>query len=193
MPRLHIALVAFALTVAIGAAASPAWHAGAEGGTPGPAGADQLGRFRAVFAGTGVPAEGGRCPALTVAIQGPGQASHLGRFTTAQSHCVDPTAADPSAFTDGRYTFTAADGSTIAGRYNGRLVPTETTGTDGLVLLDGRFTVEAGTGRFAGATGSGVADGLQNLTTGEASVVLDGTIAYPGPATAPSAGGMLVP
>lgn len=107
-------------------------------------------------------------------------ATHLGSFTTAQDHCVDPNGADPLAFTDGRYTWTAADGSTLSGRYNGRLLPTETTAADGLFLIDGRFTIERGSGRFAGATGSGVADGLQNLTTGEADVVLDGTIAYPG-------------
>ena len=66
------------------------------------------------------------------------------------------------------------------GRYSGRLVPTETTTADDLYRIDGRFAIEAGTGRFAGATGGGLASGLQNLTTGEASVVLDGIITYPG-------------
>lgn len=103
-----------------------------------------------------------------------------GNFTTEQEHCVDPTGANPLAFTNGLYTFTAADGSTISGRYNGQLIPTETTAGDDLFMIEGRFTIEEGTGRFDGATGSGVADGLQNLTTGEASLVLDGTIAYPG-------------
>ncbi len=181
MSRVRAVLALILLTAAtVLAAAPPPWEVVAQNATPEPAGADQLGRFRAVFVGPGVPTEGGHCPALTVSIAGSGMATHLGSFETAQDHCVNPTGADPSAFTDGRYTFTATDGSTIAGRYNGRLIPTETTAADGLFLIDGRFTIEEGTGRFAGATGSGVADGLQDLTTGEASMVLDGTILYPG-------------
>ncbi|MDQ4044629.1 MAG: hypothetical protein M3173_04170 [Chloroflexota bacterium] len=139
-----------------------------------------LGRFQGMLVGSGAPVEGGRCPALTIEITGPGMATHMGSFTTEQSHCVDPTADDPLAFSDGQYTFTDADGSSISGRYNGRLIPTETTGVDGLYLIEGRWTIDEGTGRFEGATGAGVADGLQNLTTGEASLVLDGVFAYPG-------------
>lgn len=152
----------------------------AQEATPGPAEAEHLGRFRAVLVGMGMPSQDGRCPALTVTIGGPGIATHMGNFTTEQEHCVEPTGANPLAFTNGLYTFTAADGSTISGRYNGQLIPTETTASDDLFMIEGRFTIEEGTGRFDGATGSGVADGLQNLTTGEASLVLDGTIAYPG-------------
>jgi hypothetical protein len=182
MMRGHVSAlpIVFVLLTALLGPGQVTQSARAADATPVPAGSTDVGRFRAVFVGFGVPAENGRCPALTVVIAGPGSATHLGNFETTQDQCVDPTGDEPLAFTDGRYTFTARDGSTITGRYNGRMVPTETTASDDLYLIDGRFTIETGTGRFTGATGSGIADGLQNLTTGEASVVLDGTISYPG-------------
>ena len=94
------------------------------------------------------------CPQIRVNVIGQGHATHLGRFTTAQFHCVDPD--DPLAFSAGRYTFTAADGSTISGAYSGRFVP---TGTPGVLAVDGRWSIDDGTGRLAGARGGGTAEG----------------------------------
>jgi len=73
-----------------------------------------------------------RCPVLTVNAGGGGQASHLGQFTSVQSHCVNPEGSDPLSFIDGFYTFAAANGHTIFGSYSERLVPTETPGVFGL-------------------------------------------------------------
>jgi len=125
----------------------------------------------------GVTVDPLRCPVLTVQAVGGGQAAHLGQFTSVQTHCVNPEGSDPLSFTDGFYTFTAANGDTIFGSYSGRLIPTE---TPGVFSLDGHFTVAAGTGRFEDASGSGSASGLVNLATGEASVFLQGTISSVG-------------
>jgi hypothetical protein len=121
----------------------------------------------------------GRCPVLTNVISGTGQLTHLGRFTTAQSHCVDLTGADPLAFTQGIFTFTAANGDTIFGTYSGRLVP---TATPGLFEVDGMFTIEGGTGRFVNASGGGEAGGEVNLAdpTLPATVIFDGRISTVG-------------
>ena len=118
-----------------------------------------------------------RCPVLTVNAEGGGEATHLGQFASVQSHCIDPDGSDPLSFTEGFYTFTAANGDTIFGSYGGRLIPTETLGVFG---LDGHFTIAGGTGRFEGASGGGSASGLVNLVTGEASVFLQGTISSVG-------------
>jgi hypothetical protein len=134
--------------------------------------------FKGSFTGTSTVAPG-RCAVLTNAISGTGQITHLGRFTTAQSHCIDPTGTDPLAFTNGIFTFTAANGDTIFGTYSGDLVP---TATPGLFQVDGEFTIEGGTGRFANASGGGEASGETNLAdpAGPATVILDGSISTVG-------------
>jgi hypothetical protein len=131
--------------------------------------------FKGVFNATGTAAviPGDRCPVLTVHIVGPGTATHLGRLTTDQSHCAEPTSL---AFTDGEFTLTAANGDELRGTYFGDFVPLEPP----LFTIDGHFTFTGGTGRFAGATGGGDASGVQNLATGDATVTLVGTISSVG-------------
>ena len=125
--------------------------------------------FKATFSGTGAASTGGRCDVLTVQIDGTGHATHLGRFTTDQSHCASPASLD---FTAGVFTLTAANGDQLRGTYSGQFVPLEPP----LFAIDGQFTFVGGTGRFADATGGGDASGVQNLATGEATVELLGTI-----------------
>lgn len=134
--------------------------------------------FKGSFISTSTLAPG-RCPVLTNVISGTGQLTHLGHFMTAQSHCVDLTGPDPLAFTNGIFTFTAANGDTIFGTYSGRLVP---TATPGLFQLDGEFVIEGGTGRFTDASGGGDATGEVNLAdpTLPATVIFDGQISTVG-------------
>src|SRR4051812_30057344 len=131
--------------------------------------------FKASFTGTATTAPGAPCGALRSDITGGGQATHLGNFTTAQYHCFDP--ADPTfAFTNGFYTFTAANGDTIFGSYHGNLVPIAPP----IFAVVGQFVIEGGTGRFVGATGGGPSSGTLNVATGAPSVILSGTISAPG-------------
>jgi hypothetical protein len=129
--------------------------------------------FKGTFSAIGTAAPGDRCPALTVHIEGTGTATHLGSLTTVQSHCVEP----PSlAFTNGEFTLTAANGDQLFGTYEGEFLPLEPP----VFTLDGRFTFTGGTGRFDGATGGGDASGTQDLATGAATVVLEGSISSVG-------------
>jgi hypothetical protein len=131
--------------------------------------------LKATFSGPGIAADipGDRCPVLTIQITGGGTSTHLGKFTTVQSHCAAP----PSlAFTNGEFTLTAANGDQLFGTYEGDFLPLEPP----LAAIDGAFTVTGGTGRFEGATGGGDASGVQNLATGVATVALDGTISSVG-------------
>jgi len=125
--------------------------------------------FKGTFSGTGVAGTDGRCDVLTVQIHGSGTATHLGRFTTDQSHCAAPTSL---TFTDGEFTFTAPNGDQLQGTYSGDFVPLEAP----LFAIDGQFAFTGGSGRFANATGGGDASGVQNLATGDATVELVGTI-----------------
>jgi hypothetical protein len=125
------------------------------------------GRFTATGTAADIPDD--RCPALTIQIQGTGTATHLGSLTTVQSHCVAPPSFD---FTDGLFTLTAANGDQLSGTYEGEFLPLDPP----LAAIDGEFTFTGGTGRFIGATGGGDASGVQNLATGDATVVLEGTI-----------------
>ncbi len=131
--------------------------------------------FKGTFSAIGTAADvpGDRCPALTVHIEGPGTATHLGSLTTVQSHCVEPGS---FAFTNGQFTLTAANGDQLFGTYQGEFMPLEPP----LFTIDGAFTFTGGTGRFDGATGGGDASGTQDLATGAATVVLEGTISSVG-------------
>ena len=99
-----------------------------------------------------------------------GTATHLGRFTGRLTAEVTGNTAT------GTFTFTAANGDQLFGTYEGQFLPLEPP----LAAIDGAFTNTGGTGRFEGVTGGGDASGVQNFATGEATVVLDGTISSVG-------------
>jgi hypothetical protein len=114
-------------------------------------------------------APGAPCSGLRVDIVSEGQGTYVGLHTSIQHHCINP----PSlAFTDGEFTITAADGDQLSGTYFGELVPIAPP----IFAINGNFTFTGGTGRFEGATGGGTASGEQDLSTGDATVFLDGTI-----------------
>jgi hypothetical protein len=124
-------------------------------------------------------APGGRCgpfPMITLDLQGIAVSTLLGRTTVQQSHCID--AFDPSmAFTDGHFLETGADGSTVHGIYHGAVVP----GSDPTIgIIQGVWTIIGGTGRTAGATGSGVAIGTLDFVTNRVTLELVGTISSVG-------------
>ncbi len=119
-----------------------------------------------------IAADSSPCPFVRILVNGGGHATHLGRFSTSQYHCLDP--ADPLAFTEGVFTFTAANGDTVFGTYAGRFIPTT---VEGVSTVDGTFTFTGGTGRFAGASGGGLATGSGTATGG--TVFLNGSLGKP--------------
>ena len=100
-----------------------------------------------------------------------GSATYLGRFTDVQSHCFNPATLE---FTDGFATFTSVGtGEQLFIPYWGVLA---STSDPTLLKILGNTTFSGGTGRFAGATGQGIARGTLNVATGETLLVGVGTL-----------------
>ena len=92
---------------------------------------------------------GGR---LLVSLSGGGQATHVGRYTITNSHCLDPAT---GLFTGGTFTKVAANGDELRGDYTGTSTPL-LSGEDPCVArfeLNTALRYTGGTGRFVGATG----------------------------------------
>jgi hypothetical protein len=142
--------------------------------------------FKAVFTGTGGITPGAPCSGKKISIDAKGIVTDLGLVRTIQTHCVDPKSTDPLSFTSGVAAATNTDGDGYTGTYTGKLVPTATSETDNIYVIDGQFTITGGTGRYAGATGGATATGLQNSATGYFGLVLSGSITVPDTAPPPA-------
>ncbi len=89
------------------------------------------------------------CPPtiMSVTATQEGTATHLGRFTAAQTERVNLA----TSASTGTYTFTAANGDQL----NATTVSQgEPAGSPNEATINGTGTIVGGTGRFAGATGS---------------------------------------
>jgi hypothetical protein len=102
---------------------------------------------------------------------GPCLFTHLGRTVLYGELDINFAAGTQS----GWRTLTAANGDelhlTVSGRNGAGAV-------GGMVSIDAQFVIVGGTGRFAGATGSGRAIGVANLITRTTTAVMDGSISY---------------
>lgn len=101
--------------------------------------------------------------------EGSGQATHLGNFSTRITFCIDPTdlmddgtlTGDESApYNNGQGTFTAANGDELHFTIEGAVLPSDHP--DYNFEFQDPFTFTGGTGRFAGASGSGITDSFVN-------------------------------
>ena len=102
---------------------------------------------------------------------GPCLFTHLGRTELYGELDIDFAAGTQS----GWRTLTAANGDelhlTVSGRNGAGAV-------GGMVSIDAQFVIVGGTGRFAGATGSGRATGVANLMTRTTTAAMSGSITY---------------
>ena len=113
--------------------------------------------------------------ALTIGFEGVGIATHLGRMDGTGSNCTSfnlTTEAVP--IWDGLATFVAADGSSISMSYEGA----QDEPVDGRATAANTFTVNSGTGRFEGATGSWTSAEVIDFTTGIDRGSFSGWISY---------------
>jgi hypothetical protein len=135
-----------------------------------------------VFAGVFYPAfsasptvDPQRCPAshpILFQFQGDSYTT-LGYSAIAQSHCEDEA---HTSFVRGQQTITMPNGDLLYGTYEGRILPTPTTATDGALVVNGRYRNVGGTGAFAKANGKGVSVGTVNLFTGAVVIAVTGSL-----------------
>lgn len=133
-----------------------------------------IGVFRPAFEGFAIDPV--RCPDAShpVLFMFRGTAdTTLGSAAIVQSHCES---ADHSSFRRGQQEITLASGWKVFGVYSGRLLPTPTTATDGLLMVDGRYRFTGGTGPYTKADGSGRSAGTVDTRTGGALITVSGTL-----------------
>ena len=114
-------------------------------------------------------------PIAHIAVVGRGRALHLGAATAVTT---DQAVNLLTGVATATYTLTAANGDTVV-----LALEFQTTFLPGAVTFEGSYTVAGGTGRFAGATGSGSMSGSVTFlgpSNGVGSFAVAGTISSPG-------------
>jgi len=114
----------------------------------------------------------------TAALTGTGNYEHLGMTAFAAVATITGTAGCGGFTTTETDTYTAANGDEVLSSATLTICPTSTSG---VFQSSGTFTVVGGTGRFAGASGSGALHALVTFTgqfSGSFSGTTTGTISY---------------
>jgi hypothetical protein len=141
-------------------------------GLAGPAAAGEQVPFHGILAGdvTHTPIDATHDG---VDIAATGTATHLGHFILDVPHVVDRT----TRTAVGSYRFTAANGDTVYAEFTGLATPTEIPGVLYIVEV---ATIMGGTGRFAEATGSFIAERWYDTVAGTTDGSFEGTISSHG-------------
>ncbi len=111
-------------------------------------------------------------PLASVLIEANGNATQLGSFSLQVPHVVNQ--ADRTAA--GSYIFTSANGDMLTADFTGQATLAE----PGVLTTHETAVITGGTGRFAGASGTFIADRTFYLATGETSGSFRGSISAPG-------------
>ena len=141
--------------------------------------------FKAAFTISEVVAFGGGpgCSGnATGTISGSGNATHLGKATLRPLDCITVTSLPPnlqSTFSSDNLVLQAANGDFLYVTYSGTAMQQD----GAYVVLNGKFTFNRGTGRFANASGGGELQGLEDISGGPfqpavGTVMLSGKISY---------------
>jgi hypothetical protein len=112
------------------------------------------------------------CAGLAIAANGGVIGTELGAGAWSGHECLDFVQRPGTILVHGSATVTAADGSRLFLTYD-VVTPFDPTGA---IHATGTYAISGGTGRFAGATGSGTTNAEASAVTFTASDVLDGTI-----------------
>jgi hypothetical protein len=107
-----------------------------------------------------------------VVLHATGTATQLGQFSFTNPHVVNPA----NGTGVGTFEFVASNGDTLVGSGTGIATPTS---TPNVLLIVETYTIEGGTGRFAGATGNFTVERLYNRVTGVTAGSFTGTISTP--------------
>jgi hypothetical protein len=133
--------------------------------------------------GTIAPDAGCPAPRLLTTLEGGGTATHVGKYTIVNSHCVDPAT---GVLTDGSFTKTAANGDQLFGTYVGNSSVIQPPAPVGIFAVTGTLTYTGGTGRFADITGTATMEGTltadfsQEPVTAASTLIMVGQISSPG-------------
>ena len=143
------------------------------------ANASQPRPWKESYQATGTIAPDARCPAplLRESDAGGGTATHIGRYTITNSHCVDPSS---GALTGGSFVKTAANGDQIFGTYVGTATVIQAPAPVGIFRVSGTVTFTGGTGRFAGASGTTNMAGTEQADFSQAPVPTQVTLTMVG-------------
>ena len=134
-------------------------------------------------AGTIAPHPSCTTSQLLTVLEGGGTATHVGKYTIVNSHCLDPAT---GAFIGGTFTKTAANGDQLFGIYVGNSTVIQSPAPVGIFGVTGTLTYTGGTGRFAGTTGTASMEGTlqadfsQQPITATSTLIMVGEISSPG-------------
>jgi hypothetical protein len=112
-------------------------------------------------------------PVCQLDIPGFGNASHMGAIQAPGESTLNLITLEQT----GSFLLIAANGDSMAVTFSGTFLPSGPTFDDPVTFM-GTWTIMSGTGRFAGATGSGTYQGT--AVGAEGTVWLDGTISTVG-------------
>jgi hypothetical protein len=120
------------------------------------------------------------CVRFHQVVQGSGDWTELGLSTFLLDFCLgfDPTGGTNDPIDNATFTITAADGGTLTGGMTGTVDP---SGFGPDFPLHFVLDITAGTGRFAGATGSIAMDGAFGFGAATVHGTVDGTVTLPPP------------
>jgi hypothetical protein len=180
--RSAVGFVALLALVGLAVGTAPAASAGGPGhghGHQPPAGEELA--VGGDFTATGTL--GSECDLFHQVVDGGGEWTVLAASTFNLDFCTPPTPPDGpwSEIYDGTFTITAADGGTLTGPLTGRVA---IGGFGPEFPFELTLTVTAGTGRFAGATGSIAMNGAFGRAAFTAHGSVGGTVTLPPPTPA---------
>ena len=151
---------------------------------PGPTAAAGPVPWKESYEASGTIASDARCPVpqLLTTLQGGGTATHVGKYTIVNSHCVDPIT---GVLTGGSFTKTAANGDQIFGTYVGNSTVIQPPAPVGIFGVTGMLTYTGGTGRFAGIIGTASMEGTLTADFSQQPVTAASTLRMVGEISAP--------
>src|SRR5579864_1405086 len=109
---------------------------------------------------------------ISAPVTGSGIVSQLGFATVSITQIIDFTIL-PAPNQTGTFTITAANGDTLSGTVLGTALPPN---QNNMATFSGTMTINAGTGRFQGVTGSLLYSGMANLNTLQGTFSMGGTV-----------------
>lgn len=131
------------------------------------------------YQASGTITAGARCaaPLLLVSLEGGGTATHVGKYTIVNSHCLNLST---GALTNGTFIKTAANGDQIFGTYSGSTTIIQPPAPIGIFGVTGTLSFTGGTGRFAGVTGTASMNGSIQSDFSQPAVPTDVTLVMVG-------------